>query len=78
MKSPLKSLVACCAACAALAAGPAAAQAEKAPAPAPAKETQAKAPGSQQNKMKTCNAEASRKALRGDERRAFMSACLKA
>ena len=31
----------------------------------------------QQNKMKTCNAEAGRKALKGDERRAFMSTCLK-
>lgn len=32
---------------------------------------------SQQNKMKYCNAEAGKKALRGDERRAFMSSCLK-
>ncbi len=32
---------------------------------------------SQQNKMKTCNVEAGKKALKGDERRAFMSACLK-
>ena len=31
----------------------------------------------QQNKMKTCNAEAAKKELKGDERRAFMSACLK-
>jgi hypothetical protein len=31
----------------------------------------------QQNKMKTCNAEAGKKALKGDERRAFMSSCLK-
>lgn len=32
---------------------------------------------SQQNKMKYCNVEAGRKELRGDERRAFMSSCLK-
>jgi hypothetical protein len=32
---------------------------------------------SQQNKMKTCNSEAGKKNLKGDERRAFMSACLK-
>ena len=31
----------------------------------------------QQNKMKYCNVEAGRKDLHGDERRAFMSACLK-
>ena len=32
----------------------------------------------QQNKMTTCNADASAKSLKGDERRAFMSTCLKA
>jgi hypothetical protein len=32
---------------------------------------------SQQEKMKTCNAEAKSKDLHGDERRAFMSTCLK-
>lgn len=32
----------------------------------------------QQNKMTQCNAEASTQALKGDERKAFMSACLKA
>jgi hypothetical protein len=32
---------------------------------------------SQQNKMKYCNVEAGRKELHGDERRAFMSSCLK-
>ncbi len=31
----------------------------------------------QQGKMKVCNDEAGRKNLHGDERRAFMSACLK-
>lgn len=33
---------------------------------------------SQQNKMKTCNADAKTKALKGAERKAFMSECLKA
>lgn len=32
----------------------------------------------QQEKMKTCNADAGTKALKGDERKAFMSNCLKA
>ncbi|WP_278938589.1 PsiF family protein [Pseudomonas helleri] len=32
----------------------------------------------QQNKMTTCNVDASAKALKGDERKAFMSNCLKA
>lgn len=32
----------------------------------------------QQNKMTRCNADASAKTLKGDERKAFMSACLKA
>jgi hypothetical protein len=32
--------------------------------------------GTQQDKMKTCNAEAGKKALKGDERKAFMSDCL--
>jgi len=31
----------------------------------------------QQSRMKTCNEEAGRKDLHGDERRSFMSACLK-
>ena len=35
------------------------------------------AEGTQQHKMKTCNVEAGKKQLKGDERRAFMSACLK-
>ncbi len=34
-------------------------------------------PSHQQGKMKTCNDEAAKKELHGDERRAFMSACLK-
>ncbi|MBG6287402.1 MULTISPECIES: PsiF family protein [Pseudomonas] len=32
----------------------------------------------QQEKMKTCNADATTKALKGDERKAYMSTCLKA
>ena len=31
----------------------------------------------QQNKMKSCNVEAGRKDLHGEERRAFMSSCLR-
>lgn len=31
----------------------------------------------QQAKMKSCNADASKKALKGDERKKFMSECLK-
>ena len=31
----------------------------------------------QQEKMKTCNADATAKTLKGDERKAFMSDCLK-
>ena len=34
-------------------------------------------PSHQQGKMKICNDEAGKKNLHGDERRAFMSACLK-
>jgi hypothetical protein len=37
----------------------------------------AAAPATQQNKMKTCNADAKTKALKGAERKAFMSSCLK-
>jgi uncharacterized protein HemX len=33
--------------------------------------------GEQQNKMKTCNADAKQQALKGDERKAFMKDCLK-
>ncbi|MDO9158890.1 MAG: PsiF family protein [Burkholderiaceae bacterium] len=38
----------------------------------------APAPTAQQNKMKTCNAEAKTQGLKGDERKAFMSSCLSA
>ena len=37
-----------------------------------------KAPTAQQNKMKTCNADAKTKDLKGDDRKKFMSDCLKA
>ena len=37
-----------------------------------------KAKSPQQNKMATCNAEAKTKALKGDERKAFMKECLSA
>ena len=38
---------------------------------------QDKKPTAQQQRMKSCNAEASGKKLKGDERKAFMSSCLK-
>lgn len=44
---------------------------------ADAKATASAAPVKQQDKMKTCNAEAKTKALKGDERKSFMSSCLK-
>ena len=47
----------------------AAASEKKAPSPAQQ---------AQQEKMKACNAEAGTKALKGDERKKFMSGCLKA
>jgi hypothetical protein len=52
---------------------------EPAKATAPAKDSGSEAPGHQspQNKMRTCNEEAKKKELKGDERRAFMSSCLK-
>ena len=37
----------------------------------------AAASGKQQNKMKTCNEQVKTKALKGEERRTFMSTCLK-
>ena len=43
--------------------------------PAPAAD---KAPSVQQNKMKTCNADAAAKELKGEERKAFMKECLSA
>jgi hypothetical protein len=63
------------------AAAPAAAPAAAAPAPAPAAAAAA-APAtdkktSQKEKMKSCNADAKTKNLKGDDRKAFMSSCLK-
>jgi Ni/Co efflux regulator RcnB len=46
-------------------------------APALAANADAKAPTTQQQRMKACNAEAKGKALKGDDRRSFMSGCLK-
>ena len=37
-----------------------------------------KAPSAQQGKMKTCNADAKTKDLKGDERKTFMKECLSA
>ena len=45
--------------------------------PAKAARHESDHPTGQQGKMKTCNDEARRKDLHGDERRAFMSSCLK-
>ena len=36
-----------------------------------------KHPTEQQNRMKSCNVEAAKKELKGDERKAFMSSCLR-
>jgi hypothetical protein len=45
---------------------------------APAKEPEARHPGeSQQDRMRHCAREAKEKELRGDERRTFMSGCLR-
>ncbi|MEN6628960.1 MAG: PsiF family protein [Sulfuricella sp.] len=44
----------------------------------PAFAAEEKAPTAQQNKMGACNKEAGEKALKGDERKKFMSDCLKA
>lgn len=45
--------------------------------PAASAAAPAAAPVKQQDKMKSCNAEAKAKALAGDERKKFMSSCLK-
>jgi len=62
-------------------AAPAAEKKEAAPAKAEAKPAaSAAAPSAkatQQDKMKSCNADAKAKALKGDERKKFMSSCLK-
>jgi len=46
-------------------------------APAAEGKATATAAPTQQNKMKSCNADAKTKALKGEERKAFMSSCLK-
>jgi hypothetical protein len=48
-----------------------------APATDPGKKAPSPAQKAQQDKMKSCNAEAKTKALKGDERKKFMSDCLK-
>ena len=68
-------LVAAALSAACLCAAPAAA--DQARPEKPAKEEPKASEGNQQNRMKACNAEASKKQLKGDERRAFMSTCLK-
>ena len=45
---------------------------------APSYAAEDKAPTAQQQRMKDCNAEAGKKALKGDERKAFMKECLSA
>jgi len=60
---------------------PATAPAKTMPAAAPAAMAPPatnKAPTAQQSKMGTCNADAKTKALKGDERKAFMQSCLSA
>ena len=42
-----------------------------------AKQARAPVAGSQQDKMRKCNVVAKERTLKGDERRAFMSSCLK-
>ena len=49
---------------------------QAADAPAAGAAAPAKAPTAQQSKMKTCNADAGAKNLKGDERKAFMKECL--
>lgn len=46
-------------------------------APAKAAPAKAAAPSAQHDKMKACSADAKAKELKGDERKKFMSACLK-
>lgn len=52
--------------------------AQAADAPAAGAAAPAKAPTAQQSRMKTCNADAGSKNLKGDERKAFMKECLSA
>jgi len=66
----MKTLLAIAAVCAMVCAGPSLA------ADTTTKSTDAKAPNSQQEKMKACNDQAGDK--KGDERKAFMKTCLSA
>ena len=50
--------------------------AEAAPAAPAATPAAAAKPASQKEKMKSCNAEAKEKGLKGDDRKSFMSSCL--
>jgi len=50
---------------------------KSAAAPAAPAAAEPAAPAKQQDKMKTCNADAKTQALKGDERKAFMKTCLK-
>ncbi|MBK6980557.1 MAG: phosphate starvation-inducible protein PsiF [Betaproteobacteria bacterium] len=76
MKIRLRQCVACAVA-ALLSASPAFAAEGTPKAPPREAKPAATAPTSQQDKMKLCNVKAKEKALKGDERRAFMSSCLK-
>lgn len=81
MKDCLKSKKDTAAAAASAAAKPAASAAAKtaaAPAPAASAAPAKQAAASQKDKMKTCNAQAKEKSLKGDARKTFMSDCLKA
>ena len=66
----MKTLLAIAAVCAMVCAGPSLA--------ADTKSTDSKATNSQQDKMKSCNADPKAKTLKGDERKAFMKECLSA
>jgi hypothetical protein len=70
-----KSFMSTCLSGGAVTAAPAAAPAAAAPAAAPAAAAPA-AKMDQKDKMKACNADAKTKALKGDERKTFMSSCL--
>ena len=61
----------------AAAGAPAAAAATPAKPATPATPAATAASSTQQDKMKKCNADAKTKGLKGDERKKFMSACLK-
>ena len=76
MKSDLRYAVAC-AFLTALFAMPAMATEANPKAPPPEPKARPAAPESQQDRMKRCNTGAKEKALKGDERRVYMSSCLK-